>query len=184
MLELVYGEGIRCTSFWYQRYNQLMENIFQRLLDNNLTELDGLTVDATIPVTESLANEIITVSLQENQQIEYVSAYIHGENRITLDVKSSLWPWPLKVKLKLFASVDVKHSPTIRAFLENHLLLVKLGSLIQALPNGINIYKDQLSINIEALIPIPELRNLLGLIQVMEIRTEEGRIFFDIKIRQ
>lgn len=161
-----------------------MEKIFQRLIDNNLAELGGLTIDATIPVTESLANEIIESSLQDQSQIEYARVYIQGGNRIALDVKSTLWPWLITVKLKLFSSVDVTHSPTIRAFLENHVILAKLGSLIQALPKGTTIYRDQVSINIESFMPVPELRQLMGLIRVMEIRTEEGKLFFDIKIRQ
>ena len=161
-----------------------MEKIFERLIDSDLAELNGLTVDATIPVSESLANEFIDLTLQENPQLEYCRVHIHGENRITLEVKSPRWPWPLHVKLKLFRSVDVTHSPTIRAFLENHGLLGKLGSLLNMLPDGIMIYEDQLSINIEAFMPGQELRKLLELIKTMDVRTEEGRIFFDIKIRK
>jgi hypothetical protein len=63
-------------------------------------------------------------------------------------------------------------------------LLGKLGSLLRALPSGINIYGDQVSINIESFLPLQEQRKLLGLIKAIEIRTEEGKIFFDIKVGQ
>lgn len=158
-----------------------MDRIFKRLIDSDLADLSGLTVDATIPVTESLANEFIAMSLQENPQLEYCQVHIHGENRITCHVKSSRWPWPFNVRLKLFSSVDITHSPAIRAFMQNYALLGKLGSLFNALPDGVNVYEDQVSINIQSLMTSQEERKLLGLIKAMEIRTEEGRIFFDIK---
>ena len=161
-----------------------MDKIFQRLIDDNLPELSGLTVSATISVTESLANELIAILLEEEPQIESCHVRIHGGNRLTINVKSPLLPWLLKVKLKLFGSVDFTRTPVIRAFLENHVLLGKLGAWINALPRGVNIYKDQVSISIEPFITSPESRKLLGLIEAVEIKTEEGQIFFDIKARK
>lgn len=158
-----------------------MDKMLNRLIEGDLSEPGGLTVDATIAMSEALANELNTIALQGNPQIESCRVHIHSENRVALDVKSPLWPWPFTVKLKLFGSVDMTHSPTVRAFLENHLLLGKLGALLKALPGGISIYEDQLAINIESFTPLQEQRQLLALIQSIVIRTDEGTIFFDVK---
>lgn len=161
-----------------------MDKILSRLIDGELAEPGALTVDATVAMTESLANELNAIVLEGNAQIEYVRVHIHRENRVTLDVKSPLWPWPISVKLKLFGAVDMTHSATVRAFLENHVLLGKLGALLKALPSGIKIYEDQVSINLESFLPVQEQRKLLSLIQAIEISTEEGKIFFDVKVRK
>lgn len=161
-----------------------MDKMLSLFMDGKHAELRGLTVDATIAMSESLATELNAIALEGNPQIEYCRVHIHKANRITLDVKSPLWPWPLNVKLKLFSSVDLTHSPTVRAFLENHMLLGKLGSLLHALPGGIQLYQDQVSIDLESFLPLHEQKKLLSLVKAIEIRTEEGNLFFDIKIER
>lgn len=161
-----------------------MDKMMNWLMDGDPAERRGLTVDATITMSEELATELNAIALEGNPQIEYCRVHIHRDNRVTLDVKSPLWPWPVNVKLKLFSSVDLTRSPTVRAFLENHVLLGTLGSLLRALPDGIQLYKDQVSIGIESFLPLQEQRKLLSWIKAIEIRTEEGKIFFDIKVER
>lgn len=161
-----------------------MDKTLQRLIDSDFAELHGLSVDASIPVSEQLANEIIDSALQGNPQLEYCRVKIRHENRITCDVKSPRWPWPFSVKLKLFRAVDLTGSPTVRAFLENHRLLGQLGTLFKALPNEIKIYKDQISVDVGAFLNSQVPKAFLDLVEAVEIRTEEGRIFFDLRIRK
>jgi hypothetical protein len=161
-----------------------MDKIFQRLIDGDLADLSGLTVDATITVSEPLANEIVILALEGNPQVEYCRLQIRPANQITLDVKSPRWPWPFKIKLKLFGSVDLTHSPTIRAFLENNVLLGKLGSLFKMLPDGIHFYEDQIAVDIGVFLNSREQNMLLDLIKTAEIRTEEGRMLIAITIQK
>lgn len=161
-----------------------MDKIFQRLMDGDLTEVNGFTVDAGITVSEELANEIVALIIEDTPQVESCRVKIHAENRIALDVKSSLWPWPLQVKLRLFRSVDVADSLRLRAFLENHLLLGKLGSLLKLLPDGIQFYEDQVSIDLSAFASSHEQSALLSWIKTAEISTEEGRLLVDVGIRK
>jgi hypothetical protein len=93
-----------------------------------------------------------------------------------------MWPWPLNLKLKLFSSVELKPSPKIRAFLENNLLLGKLGSLFKGLPNWITFYNDQVAIDLGAFIK-PEQKRLLELVKSVDIKTEESKIIFDVIAR-
>lgn len=160
-----------------------MDKIFQRWTDNELPELSGLTIDAVVSVTESLVAELIAIAVQENPQIDYCRVHIYDENRVTLDVKSPLWPWPFHLKLKLFGFVDLTHSPTVRAFLENHVLLGKLSSLFNALPDGIKIYEDQIAIDIGAFVDLRERRVLLNAIKSIKIKTNEGKILLDIAVK-
>ena len=61
-----------------------MDTIFKRVLENNFSEFNGLTIDASIPVTESLANEIITAALSDNREITYCHVKIQRENRVNV----------------------------------------------------------------------------------------------------
>lgn len=161
-----------------------MDKIFQKILDNNFSDVAGLTVDASISVSEPLLNEIVNLVLEGNEEITYCRMQVHEQNRITVDVKSPRWPWPLNLKLRLFRSVDLSRSPTVRAFLENNVLLGKLGSMFKMLPPGITIYDDQISVDIGAFLHSPEQQQLIDLLKSVEIGTEEGRLIVDIKIEK
>ncbi len=159
-----------------------MDAIFQRLLNNNFSELPGLHANAVIPVPERLVNEMIDASLLGNKNIEYCRLTIGAQNRVGVNIKTSLWPWPFHLKLKLFRDVDFAGSPKVRAFMESHVFLGKLGTLFKALPNWVMLYEDQVSVDIGSLLQTPEQKSYLALVKAVAIRTEEARIIFDVKI--
>jgi hypothetical protein len=160
-----------------------MDAIFQRLIDNNFSELSGFEVNARIPVPERLVNEIIDASLRGNKNIEYCRVSLGGQNRVTANLKTPLWPWSLNLKLKLFREVDFSGSPKVRAFLENNILLGRLGALFKALPAGIVLYEDQISVDVGSFLQSQEQRRYLHLVKAVEISTEVGKIIFDVKIQ-
>ena len=161
-----------------------MEKILRKIIQNNFSDLKGTTVDASIPVPESLINEFIAETLKGNRNIASIRASIHAQNRVALDVKTTLLPWPLNLKLKLDTSIDFASysSPKIRAWLENNRLLGSLGSLFNALPEGIKLYGDQVVIDLGTFLRTPEQRRLLSLVQSVDIRTEEGKVILDAKL--
>lgn len=158
-----------------------MDAIFHRLVGSNFSELPGLTLDAIVPVPERLINEILEAALRGNKDLEYCRVSISRQNRVSVNLKTPLWPWPFNLKLKLFRAVDFSESPKVRAFLENNLLLGKLGALFKALPKGVTLYEDQISVDIGSFLQTPEQRRLLDLVKQVEISTEEGRIIFSIQ---
>ena len=158
-----------------------MEEIFQKIIDDNFSDLEGLKADVTIPVPQNLLNEIIAAALEGNQGIGYCLVSIGAQNRISVKLKTMLWPWPLNLKLRLFRSVDLASSPKIRAALENHLLLGKLGSFLNVLPKGFKIYGNQVVVEVASFLPAKELMRMLDLVESAEIRTEVGKMILDIK---
>jgi hypothetical protein len=161
-----------------------MDKIFQRLFNNNFSELRGMVVDASIPVPEALINEMIQAALKGNKNIASLRAAVHPQNRISLDIKTTLLPLTLHLKLKLDSSVDFASysSPKIRAWMENNRLLGSLGTMFNALPEGIKLYGDQVVIDLGAFLRTPEQRRLLSLVKSVGIRTEEGKVILDAKI--
>ncbi|HUF00466.1 MAG TPA: hypothetical protein VMN99_14505 [Anaerolineales bacterium] len=160
-----------------------MDRIFQRIIDNDLSDLKGLIVDASVPVPQYLVNEIIEAALRGNTNIDSCEASIHEQNRVSVDLKTPRWPWPLNLKLRLYRSVDFTNSPKVRATLENNVLLGKLGSFFKALPDGIRINGDQIVVDLGHFLRTPEQRRILDLVRSVEIRTEEGRFIFDVTAR-
>lgn len=161
-----------------------MDVIFRRLVDTNFSELPGLTVDATLPVPERLVNELLVEALRSNKNLEYCRVSISRQNRVSVDLKTPLWPWPFNLKLKLFGTVDLSGSPKVRAFMENNLLLGKMGALFKALPEGVALYEDQISVDIGSFLQTPEQKKFLDLVRSIEIRTDEKSIIFDIKVQK
>lgn len=158
-----------------------MDKIFQRIVDNDFSDVRGLTVDASIPVSQQLVNEVIEAALQGNKNIEYCLVSIGGQNRVSVKLKTALWPWPLDLKLKLFRQVDLGRTPRIRASLENNLLLGKLGAFLNLLPEGIKLYGDQVVLDVKSFLPAREQR-YLALMKSAEMDTEAGKVILDVKI--
>ena len=77
--------------------------------------------------------------------------------------------------------MDLTGSPTVRAFLENKVLLGRLGSFLKALPPGITIYKDQVAVDLGSFIEDTEQKKLLALIKSVHIKTDVGRIILDVR---
>jgi len=161
-----------------------MDKIFQKIIDNNFSDLKGTTADATVPVPEYLINEMIEAALHGNKNIESCRVSIHGQNRVSANVKTTLLPWSLNLKLKLDHSVDFASvsSPKIRAWLENNILLGRLGSFFNALPEGVKLYGEQLVVDITAFLQTPEQKRMLNLVKSVEMSTEEGKLILDVKI--
>ena len=159
-----------------------MDKIFQRVIDNNFSDMAGLTADASIPVPEYIVNEIIEAALRGNKKIKKCRVSIYGQNKISVNLKTSLWLWPINLKLRLERSVDFTGYPKIKASLENNVLLGELGSLFKAVPNGVNMQGNQVIIDVQSLLDTPDQRKILDLIKSVEIRTESGKVTFEIKI--
>ena len=160
-----------------------MDEIFQKLIDNNFSDLKGLAVDASIPVPEPLINEVVETALKGNRNITDCQVSISGQNRVSIHLKTGLLPWPLNLKLRLDKSVDLRDSPKIRALLENNLLLGTLGSFFKGLPSGISLSGNRVIVDLGAFLSKPEQKNFLDLIKSAEITTEEGKVILDVKLR-
>ena len=160
-----------------------VNEIFQKLIANNFSELDGLAVDASIPVPQQIINEIIAVALHGNKNIEDCQVSIGEQNRISVNVKTTRWPWPINLKVWVFQSVDITPTPKIRVLLENNILLGKLGSFFKALPEGVKLYGEQIVIDVGSFLQTEQHRKFLVMVKSMEIRTEKGRLIFDLQIR-
>jgi hypothetical protein len=160
-----------------------VNEIFQRIIANNFSDLGGLAVDVSIPVSQQLVNEIIEAALQGNQNIEYCRVSIGEQNRIFINVKTTRWPWPVNLKVWVFQSVDIRPVPKIRVLLENNVLLGKLGSFFKALPEGVKLYGEQIVIDVRSFLKTEQQKKFLDLVKSMEIQTEKGKLIFDVQIR-
>lgn len=161
-----------------------MDRVFQKLIANNFSDLKGTMVEASVPVPQGLVNELIDVTLQGNKTIESCQVSVHAQNRVSVDLKTTLLPWSLHLKLKLDNSVDLASysSPKIRAWLENNRLLASLGCMFNVLPDGFKLYGDQVVVDLDAFLQTPEQKRMLDLIKSMDINTEEGNVILDVRI--
>ncbi len=162
-----------------------MEEIFQKVIANDFADIAGLTANASIPMSESLINEILAVAIQGDKTVQACQLSIHEQNQISVRLKTNLWPWSLNLRLKLDKSVDFESlsSPKMRLWLENHRWLGSLGSFLNALPHWAKLYGSQLVIDLACFLHTPEQKRLLSLIKSVEISTEEGKAIFDIEVK-
>ena len=109
---------------------------------------------------------------------------VHPQNRVSAEIKTTLLPWSLNLKLKIDKLVDFASysSPKIRAWMENNRFLGSLGSMFNALPEGIKLYGDQIVVDLGAFLPEPKQQRMLALVKSVDIRTEEAKVILDVKI--
>ncbi|HLO32525.1 MAG TPA: hypothetical protein VK249_25485 [Anaerolineales bacterium] len=166
-----------------------MDKLFQKAIDNRFADFKGLILDASVPVPQSIINEITWIALKGSKSISDCQVFIHEQNQVSVNLKTTLLPWTLNLKLKLDHSVDLASfsSPKIRAWLENNRLLGSLGSFFNMLPEGVKLYGNQIVLDIAPLLETSEQRRMLELIKPLiksaEIRTEEGKVIFDVSLR-
>jgi hypothetical protein len=160
-----------------------MDKLFQRIIDNNFSDLPGTQVDAVVPVPQSLVNELIRVALLGNSTIKSCDITIHAQNNIYESVKTTLLPWSLNLKLKLDNSVDFASysSPKVRAWLENNILLGRLGAFFNALPDGIKLYGNQVVLDIGAFLQDTRQKQNRALVKDVTIQTEEGKLILTVR---
>jgi hypothetical protein len=161
-----------------------METVLRKIIDNHFSDLAGLTADASIPLSQALINELIAAVLQGNKTLQSCQVSVHEQNRVSVRLKTSSLPLALNLKLKLDKSVDLSSfsSPKIRAWLENNQLLGSLGSLFNVFPEWAKLYGNQVVIDLGYFLPASEQKQLFELIKSVDIKTEEGKAIFDIKI--
>jgi hypothetical protein len=161
-----------------------MDAIFQKIIDNNFSDVKGAIVNASVPVPEYLINEIIQAALRGNKNIESSPVSVHSQNKVSANVKTTLFPWSLNLKLRLDNSVDFASfsSPKIRAWLENNILLGRLGAFFNALPEGVKLYGNQVVIDLGSFLQTPEQKRMLNLVKSVEMSTEEGILILAVKI--
>lgn len=162
-----------------------MEEVFQKIIARDFSDLAGLTANASIPVSESLINEMIAALLQGDKTIESCQVSIYEQNRVSVRLKTSLLPWPLNLKLKLDNAVDFGSfsSPKVRAWLENHRALGSLASFFHALPEWLRLYGDQVVVDLGFFLRTAEQKKVLDLIESIGIKTEVDKAIFDVNIR-
>lgn len=161
-----------------------MDKIFRRLIDTDFSELKGTSLDASIPVPQSLINELVAATLKGNKNIAALQVTVQPQNRLALDVKTTLLPWPINLKLKLDSSVDFASysSPKLRAWMENNRLLGSLGALFNAMPPGIKLYRDQVVIDLAAFLRTPQQKRYLAMVKSVGIQTESGKVILDVRM--
>ncbi len=162
-----------------------MEAIFRKLIASDFSDIAGLAADASIPMSQSLINEVVEAALRDSQTIRSCRVSVHEQNRVLLRLKTNLLPWSLNLKLRLDKFVDLASfsSPKVRAWLENNHLLGSLGSSFNALPEWARLYRDQVVIDLGFFLRTPEQKKLFELIKAVEIRTAEGKMIFDVRIQ-
>jgi hypothetical protein len=162
-----------------------MDQVFKRIIDNDFSDLKGSTVSASIVVPQSVINEVIKAALGGNRTIDSVQLSIQAQNRVSVDVKTTLLPWPLNLRLKLDNAVDLASysSPKLRAWLENNLLLGSLGSLFNAFPEGVKLYGNQLVIDLGMFLRTPEQKRYLDLVKSIGIQTALGQVILDVDMK-
>jgi hypothetical protein len=62
------------------------------------------------------------------------------------------------------------------------MLLGRLGSFFNVLPEGIKLYGEQVVLDIGAFLQTPEQKRMLALVKSVGIRTEQGQVILDVQI--
>lgn len=144
-------------------------------------DLAGTTINATVPVSERLLNEIVAATLPKNVPVRDVRVHPEPGNRFSVRIapKAAFLP---QLTLKL----DIERQPQFPTQPELVLRMATMGGLLgfasaafpiaSMLPPGVRLEGERIVVDLRALAHREGVLDLLELVKDLQITTEAGRL--------
>ena len=165
--------------------NPKILDVFAQLRALQFADLKGARLAASIPVSERLLTALVAASLPPTTKIRDLSVHPQDGNRLTVRIKlphADFLP-PVAVNLLIERQPELPDSPLILRLLTFPAIISMVGaafSMSSVLPAGIRMEKDRVSIDLKALLERYGYADLIPLIRGVRVRTEEGRMIFEV----
>lgn len=162
------------------------EHIF-RLLAENPSELKGLSIEGTIPLTERIINKLIENELKNNRMVKYCKVSIGDQNHVKISMVIFQWiDIPFKLEARIERVIDFTVTPILKIHLldDTILRIAKLVGLFRRLaPTGVTIDGGVITIDLMTIRYNNDWKALLRLVKWSEIVTINRTAYINFKIK-
>lgn len=172
--------------------------IVTKLKADNFRELRGARINAVIPLTENLLNEIVTRQARQSGVVEEMAIRLPGGNRLVLFVKARVPTkvFGIKIPVKKAIEMEVAHqvplqpSPRLQlriveglSGLEKTLISLLENIISRSVPGEISMQDDRLTIDFGALLRKKGLDFTAEMIEEVNIDGEAGKLIVSASLR-
>ncbi len=172
--------------------------IASKLKADNFRELRGARINAVIPLTESLLNEIVTRQARQIGMVEEMAIRLPGGNRLVLFVKAKVptklfgikIPVKKAIEMEVAREVPLRPSPRLQLRIVEGLsglektLISWLETLIsRSVPGEIAMSNDRLTIDFGTLLREQGLDFTAEMIEEINIDGEAGKLIVSVSVR-
>jgi hypothetical protein len=161
--------------------------ILERLRDSRLAEVKGARASLSIPVRESLLNELIAAALPPSGAIRDLHVRPQAGNRLAVRGRASRLDFlpPVTISLQIEQQPQLPDTPLVVRILSLPGLLSVAGSLLSpsSLPPGIRLERERVLVDVRQLLERKGLGEVVPLIERLNVSSEEGRLLLDVDLR-
>jgi hypothetical protein len=162
--------------------------LFRRQQASGFEDLHGTEASVTLPVSERLLNEVIAESLPRSASVRDVHVKPQASDRFA--VRARIGSSPLLPAINLTLSIDrqpdLPASPVLILRLETSGLLSLAGPALRfldALPPGIRIEHDRISVDLAKLLAARNLDSYLAYVKELRVNAVDGAVLLFIRGR-
>jgi hypothetical protein len=164
-------------------------DLLQRQQRDGFPDLAGSEVAATIPVSDSLLNELIATLLSNGGTVREIRVRAEESNRVTAEIRVSRPRFlpRISVRVAIEDQPELPARPTLGLrLMEPSGLLGRAASLIPyftSLPPGISIEGDRIRIDLRRLLAERNVEGWLDYASDLRVNTRAGAIVLDVRAR-
>ncbi len=155
-----------------------MNTVLQRLLSNDLADLRGASIRATIPIPETFLNEAANEQVRARRgRIKQFDIQVGTDNYLQIGVQVSVGPFTKWFRPEVIVSAE---PPVILVTVASSEYggLMWLAELFakELLPQGVRISGRQVILDLRETPNLAPYRNLLGYVKALRISTRRGTV--------
>ena len=163
-----------------------LSRVLERLRASGFRDLAGARLTATIPVSESLLNDIVHAALPRGGAVRAVTVQPQDQNRHAVRVKLSRPDFlpPLSATLAIERQPELPRAPQIVCRVLGLPGLLTLAgpflSIGTLLPPGVRLDGDLLTVDLAAMLAQQGAGDLLAHLERVQLRSDRGRLVLQV----
>ena len=161
-------------------------DILERLRASRFAEVKGARASLSIPVPESLLNELIAAALPPGGPLRDLQVRPQAGNRLAVRGRASRLDFlpPMTISVQIEQQPQLPDTPLVVRILSLPGLLSMAGSLLSpgSLPPGIRLDRERVLVDVRQLLEKKGLGEIVPFIERLQVSSEEGRLLVDVDI--
>ena len=167
-----------------------MEKLFNKYREHDFSEFKGIHLDATLPFTEVVLNDVVQEFLgAHNDNVQHLRIVIRDQNILNVDVRVKLGFLAKTFNFDTIVGeqIDFQASPKLKISLSGSGLplgiLARIANKIfGVLPEEVNIVGRTIEVNLSTMLSDHGLHDIIPLLKVARIETISEKLILHLRI--
>ena len=172
---------------YFARMHPAILDLLERQRRDGFPDFSGAELTATIPISDSLINELIARFLPQSGKVREVQVQAEAGNRLTARIRLSgpTFLPAIPVTLEIADQPDLPNRPVLGLKIAHASRFVALAAsalpTMVTLPPGITMEHDRIQIDIRRLLADRGIEAWLGYVTDLQVSTRAGALLLDVR---